>query len=136
MPEIFERLHCGDHGTDVHGQKQPDPIMHYHFIDQLILIFPVHLSAGIGQIVLRHFRTLIRKILQCLQYLLPGTGIDYRGIQGALLNFGTDNILLSVQIVLQCICLRKAHAALQNVNPESPLYLMLDHKSHNLCLLS
>ena len=51
-------------------------------------------------------------ILQCLQCFLPGTGIDYRGILGALLNFGTDNILLSVQIVLQCICLRKAHAAL------------------------
>ena len=86
--------------------------MHYHFIDQLILIFPVHLSAGIGKIVLRHFRTLIRKILQCLQYFLPGTGIDYRNIQSALLNFGTDNITLFVQIVLQCICLRKAHAAL------------------------
>ena len=136
MPEIFERFYRGDHGTDIHGQKQPDSIVHYYFIDQLILIFPVHLSAGISKIVLRHFRTLIRKILQCLQCFLPGTGIDYRNIQGALLNFGTDNILLSVQIVLQCICLRKAHAALQNVNPESPLYLMFDHKSHNLCLLS
>ena len=86
--------------------------MHYHFIDQLILIFPIHLSAGISKIVLRYFRTLIRKILQCLQHFLPGTGIDYRNIQSALLNFGTDNITLSVQIVLQCICLRKAHAAL------------------------
>ena len=110
--------------------------MHYHFIDQLILIFPVHLSAGIGQIVLRHFRTLIRKILQCLQCFFPGTGIDYRNIQSTFLDFGADNITLSVQIVLQCICLCKAHATLQNVNPESPLYLMLDHKSHSLCLLS
>ena len=136
MPKIFERFYRDDHGTYIHRQEQPHSIMHYHFIDQLILIFPVHLPAGISKIILRYFRTLIRKILQCLQCFLPGTGIDYRNIQGALLNFGTDNILLSVQIVLQCICLCKAHTALLNVNPESPLYLMFDHKSHSLCLLS